>query len=319
MGFLIYLPEGDHSKNIGSPLPQATVQTISNQILEGLKVMHQKGIAHRDPKPAMSPARVKLVDFGISKRIRSQDTSTLHTQVSTRIYGAPEALGLDSDSETSICTNAVDIWLLGKLPFPEDRLKGLSPPTDDAGISLLNSMLAIQPEDRPTAVKETIKRKQRKEQRERRQAQYSSQVEEKKKPKKSDTQDDSKYAPGDVALGANPRSRCGGDHTAPKPEIETHDDTARLDASQLSDDSFQGAEEKTDPQYFTNISPNPSPWKLSSFGPGDKWQGRTYPKTRSRTSIPDSPTTKTWNRFRSDSSETSEDEVQQNPTPNVRG
>jgi len=48
-----YLSEGDLTKYIGSPLPQETVQTISKQILEGLKVMHQKGIAHRDLKPAV--------------------------------------------------------------------------------------------------------------------------------------------------------------------------------------------------------------------------------------------------------------------------
>ena len=125
----------------------------------------------------MSPVWVKLGDFGVSKRIQAQAITTLHTQVSTRVYGAPEVLGLDSNSETSEYTNSVDIWSLGcviyellagtklfasegqvsryffgKRPFPQDKLKGLSPPTDDAGISLLKSMLAIQPEDRPTAV-----------------------------------------------------------------------------------------------------------------------------------------------------------------------
>jgi len=124
----------------------------------------------------MSPVRIKLGDFGISKRIQPQDTTTFHTQVSTQIYGAPEVLGSDPNSETSVYTNSVDIWSLGcviyellvgthlfasgdqvsryyyrKLPFPKDELKGLSPPIDDAGISLLKSMLAIQPEDRPTA------------------------------------------------------------------------------------------------------------------------------------------------------------------------
>ena len=48
-----YLPEGDLTMCLGSPLQQKTVQTISKQILEGLKVMHQKGMAHRDLKPAV--------------------------------------------------------------------------------------------------------------------------------------------------------------------------------------------------------------------------------------------------------------------------
>ena len=48
-----YLPEGDLTKHLGSPLQQDTVQNISKQILDGLKVMHEKGIAHRDLKPAV--------------------------------------------------------------------------------------------------------------------------------------------------------------------------------------------------------------------------------------------------------------------------
>ncbi|CUS11445.1 unnamed protein product, partial [Tuber aestivum] len=177
-----YLEEGDLTKHTGTPLPQITVRNISKQILEGLQVMHQEGIAHRDLKPAnifvvsMSPVRVKLGDFGISKRIQAQDTTTFHTQVSTPTYGAPEVLGLDSNSETSDYTTSVDIWSLGcvvyellaggKLfasaglvsryffgisPFPEDKLRGLSPPTSDIGISFLKSLLEIRPGDRPTA------------------------------------------------------------------------------------------------------------------------------------------------------------------------
>ena len=124
----------------------------------------------------MFPVWVKLGDFGVSKRIQAQGATTLHTPVSTQAYSAPEVLGLDSNSETSDYTNSVDIWSLGcviyellvgaklfalegqvsryyfgKLPFPEDKLRGLSPPTDDIGISLLKSMLGIQPENRPTA------------------------------------------------------------------------------------------------------------------------------------------------------------------------
>ena len=109
----------------------------------------------------MSPVRVKLGDFELSKRIQPQNTRTFHTQVSTQIYGALAVLGSGSNSKTSVYTNSVDVWSLGcviyellvgthlfvsgeqvssyyykKLPFLEDKLRGLSPPTDDAGISL---------------------------------------------------------------------------------------------------------------------------------------------------------------------------------------
>ncbi|KAG0643260.1 kinase-like domain-containing protein [Tuber brumale] len=149
-----YLPEGDLTKHIDTPLPQETNIFVVR----------------------ISPVWVKLGDFGISKRILAQDTTTFHTQVSTQVYGAPEVLGLDSNSEMSEYTNSVDIWSLGcvvyelfvgerlfvseaqvsryyfgKLPFPEDKLKVLSPPIDDIGISFLKVMLVIQPEDRPTA------------------------------------------------------------------------------------------------------------------------------------------------------------------------
>ena len=112
----------------------------------------------------------------MSKQIQDPTTTSLRTQVSAPLYGAPEALGLDSNGETSEYTNSVDIWSLGcvirvtrggkvivsefqlscyffgKFPFPEDRLRDLSPPIDDVGITLVKSMLVIPPEDRPNAV-----------------------------------------------------------------------------------------------------------------------------------------------------------------------
>ncbi|KAG0640814.1 kinase-like domain-containing protein [Tuber brumale] len=178
-----YIELGDLRKHIGKPLLQKTVQRIANQLLEGLTVMHEKGIAHRDLKPenifvvSMSPVRVKLGDFGISKRIRAQDLTTYHTRLFTRSYAAPEVLGVDPNSETSVYTKAVDIWSLGcviyellageklfdpegpiysyfhgQWSFPEDKLKNLSPPTDDAGISLIKSMVSLEPDDRPSAI-----------------------------------------------------------------------------------------------------------------------------------------------------------------------
>ncbi|PUU79028.1 kinase-like domain-containing protein [Tuber borchii] len=261
-----YLEECDLTKHISTPLSQETVQNISKQILEGLKVMHQEGITHRDIKPAnifvvsMSPVRVKLGDFGASKWIQAPDTTTLHTQVSTPLYGAPEVLGLDSNSETSDYTNSVDIWSLGcviyellvgkrlfaswdqvsryffgKRPFPEDSLRGLSRPTDDAGVSLLKSMLSIQPGGRPTAAdalndvwlagltsnkehrggdegRTPPRWDERTHIRKRKNRPASRSRREKRRSKRGPpTGDDTGCMTGDVGLGMNPRSQGSGE------------------------------------------------------------------------------------------------------------
>ena len=216
----------------------------------------------------MSPLWVKLGDFGVSKQIQDPATTNFHTPVSTPLYGAPEVLGLDSNSETSEYTNSVDIWSLGcviyellvgerlfvsefqiscyffgKFLFPEDRLRSLSPPTDDLGISLVKSMLVIPPEDRPTAVgalkhvwleglmggsedsradrdkaahnrdESTRGRKS-----ESRFAGYAGQ-----KKIRSEripiTQDDTRCTPGGIALGTDAGLQVGSDPTMPKPGI----------------------------------------------------------------------------------------------------
>jgi len=275
----------------------------------------------------MSPVRVKLGDFGISKRIRPQAITAFKTQVSTQIYGAPEVLGLDSNSETSVYTNSVDIWSLGCViyellagtrlfasetqisryslgiwPFPEDKLKALPAPTDDAGISLLNSMLSIQPEDRPTAEDALgnawlVGLESDDEDSGDDQAETAQNTDESSWSRKSEgkltthderksrrwqrnpiTQDDSEFVPGDAALRANAGLQLDSDPTASKSTINTTIMTLAdvastgssliqkgsikfglmADVSRLPGDSFRGprdAEEKTDPQCSTNMSP----------------------------------------------------------------
>ncbi|KAG0124693.1 kinase-like domain-containing protein [Tuber indicum] len=381
-----YLEEGDLTKHIGRPSPQDTVRNISIQILEGLEVMHQQGIAHRDLKPAnifvvsMSPVWVKLGDFGISKRIQEASTA-FRTQAFTQAYSAPEVQGLDSNSETSAYTNSVDIWSLGcviyellvgtmlfpgegdvaryffeKLLFPEDKLKGLSPPTDDVGILLLKSMLAIQPEERPTAAGALDHV-------------WLAELEDgegsggaqgetaQRRPKERirgirTSRNNTEYTLGSVASGPGP----GNYLTTPiSTTILTPPDTAPIegpsaregspkpgptaDAPQSPSDPSQepeGAKEEIDPQYPANVSPGsptgdpPTPDPHNGDGPqltpGTNGPVEPAPNHNAPASALDVPTTRIAHRrtyptrksrFRSDDSETSEDEGSPNSTPNA--
>ena len=209
----------------------------------------------------MSPVWVKLGDFGVSKRILAQATTTFHTQVSTPMYSAPEVLGLDSGSETSDYTNSVDIWSLGcviyellvgtklfasegqvsryyfgKWPFPEDTLKGLSPPTDDLGISLLKSMLIIQPEDRPTASSalshgwlaelKSVSEDSGGEEATNRRCKNTLATQERQErggdERNPITEDHRGCISGGVALGEDVGSQIGGDTSTPKTRITTY-------------------------------------------------------------------------------------------------
>ncbi|PUU79023.1 kinase-like domain-containing protein [Tuber borchii] len=142
------LPEGDLTKYVDTPLPRETVQNISNQTLEGLKVMHQEEIAHRNIKPQNLGSNLRV----LCCRSRFQPKAPPFTsQCQPLSYGALEVLGLDSNSQSSGYTSPVDIWSVGcviyellvgqnlfsswdqitryyfgKRPFPRDGLGWLS-------------------------------------------------------------------------------------------------------------------------------------------------------------------------------------------------
>ncbi|KAG0640227.1 kinase-like domain-containing protein [Tuber brumale] len=176
-----YFERGDLRKHLDEPLPEEVVQKITGQVLKGLQVMHENGIAHRDLKPdnifvvSMSPVWVKLGNFGISKRIHND--TTYHSLVCTDYYAAPEVLGLDSTSESSIYTNAVDMWSLGCVVYEllegarlfcslgdiigyyykkgnllAQKLGKPTTPISDSAKSLIQALVELDPEGRPSAV-----------------------------------------------------------------------------------------------------------------------------------------------------------------------
>ncbi|KAG0640228.1 kinase-like domain-containing protein [Tuber brumale] len=176
-----YFGQGDLRRHLNKPLPEDVAQEITKQVLNGLQVMHKNEIAHRDLKPenifvvSMSPVLVKLGDFGISKRIHSDTFFCSH--VCTYSYAAPEVLGIDSTSESSVYTNAVDMWSLGCVVYEllegarlfcslgeitnyyygkgnllAQKLRNPTTPISEKVKSFIQALVGLDPKGRPSAV-----------------------------------------------------------------------------------------------------------------------------------------------------------------------
>ena len=141
-----YFPYGDLEDYIARGITEDSTKMICAQLLEGLSKMHSIGFTHRDLKPQVGSSLVyrnpyfcyisdhsrtqnifvvstepqwwvKIGDFGISKRIATEQTA-LRTQAGTQQFQAPEILGyVEEAEETSEYTNAVDMWSLGCVTY----------------------------------------------------------------------------------------------------------------------------------------------------------------------------------------------------------
>jgi serine/threonine protein kinase len=193
---------GDLETHIGFKWSENDTKVVARQLLEGLKLMHDDGIIHRDLKPAVriwAPLsvtflvlglidclisqnifpvligdgilRIKIGDFGVSKRLSKDSSTVSQARVGSEGYLAPEVLSTgNSDGHTA----SVDIWALGcvvyrmvtgGLPFPtvdevysyrfgirgfprqELELVNLS----NAGLAFIESLVKVDPEKRATA------------------------------------------------------------------------------------------------------------------------------------------------------------------------
>ncbi|XTI95272.1 WD40 repeat-like protein [Cenococcum geophilum] len=178
-----YFRNGDLARHIPTISTEDEVRQIATDLLDGLRIMHAEGFAHRDLKPqnifvVQKPPQserwwVKIGDFGISKRVQNEDTA-LRTQTGTPHFQAPEIRGfIDEDDESSGYSNAVDMWSLGcvvyyisarkvpflrlsairkfcqgALPFPKESLY---PRISETGIEFIKRLLVPQPTQRVSA------------------------------------------------------------------------------------------------------------------------------------------------------------------------
>lgn len=105
---------------------QETLRLVK-QLAEALGYAHEKGVIHRDFKPAnvllTEDADVKISDFGIAKLAQSSVLTQLNTVMGTPSYMSPEqANGEVADLHTDIYSLGVVFFqmLSGELPFKGD-------------------------------------------------------------------------------------------------------------------------------------------------------------------------------------------------------
>jgi serine/threonine-protein kinase len=159
----------------GRPLEISEATRIAERVADALRVAHAAGILHRDIKPAnvmvADDGTVKVLDFGIARRLDGTTLTQAAAVVGTAAYMAPErALGQPGDARSDIYSLGCLLYamLTGRPPFtgelnaavlhqqvnsdptwPSELRKGIPEALD----ALVVQMLAKEPEARPqTAV-----------------------------------------------------------------------------------------------------------------------------------------------------------------------
>ena len=116
---------------VNGPLPPVRALAIVRQILAGLAHAHEKGIVHRDVKPAnimLTQAtgtgdHVRILDFGLAKLVDAE-ASMSSVVVGTPSYMSPEQAGARKvDARSDIYATAVVLFelLTGDKPFHSEQ------------------------------------------------------------------------------------------------------------------------------------------------------------------------------------------------------
>jgi eukaryotic-like serine/threonine-protein kinase len=139
-----------------SKMRPAEIIRYGCQIAEALEHAHSKGVVHRDLKTAnvmITPeARVKVLDFGLAKRLRTDELERTLSQslvaqgqiAGTLPYMAPEVLhGAPADER-------VDIWALGVMLY--EMCAGIRPFQGGSPYELTSAILRDDPPPLPATV-----------------------------------------------------------------------------------------------------------------------------------------------------------------------
>jgi hypothetical protein len=127
-------------------LPAARVVELVLPIARALSRAHELDIVHRDLKPEnvmiTLSGQVKVLDFGIAKAMRDEDSrarrTAKHTWVGTLTYMAPEQMNSDGELD-----HRADIWALGIMMF--ELLAGRHPIDPPATEDLITNAVSDDP------------------------------------------------------------------------------------------------------------------------------------------------------------------------------
>ena len=171
------------------PLPLSLALEVVEQTARGLAAGEECGVIHRDLKPsnlmieshASDQLLVKIIDYGVAKVIAAQADATFRTQagfIGTPAFASPEQFDETGqqqiDTRSDVYALGVTFWYLltGCTPFagrsieevrakqaeqlPLKQLKSAHVPLEC--VTLLKSMLAIDPAKRPQTARELLTR-----------------------------------------------------------------------------------------------------------------------------------------------------------------
>jgi eukaryotic-like serine/threonine-protein kinase len=129
-----YIPGGNLKERIREkgPLPPEEAIEIGLQVARGLRVVHDRGIVHRDIKPQnvllSGSGEAKVADFGIARAVAASTVTETGFVVGTAHYLSPEqALGYPATPRSDLYSLGVVLYemLTGKVPHDAETQVGI--------------------------------------------------------------------------------------------------------------------------------------------------------------------------------------------------
>src|SRR5262245_36343801 len=149
-------------KPLGGPVTRDEAVRLASQIADALHAAHERGILHRDMKPANvmvvrqgGSAHAKLLDFGVA-RVTSTDVSATRT-VAGEVTGTPAYMSPEQAAAQPLDARS-DVFSFGAVLY--ELLAGTRAFTGDSTAQILSAVLRDDPSplEAPAALQQIVKR-----------------------------------------------------------------------------------------------------------------------------------------------------------------